>query len=258
MRTAQSRTVACALALMLLLTGCTTGQKPGPATPREYAFPTDKVGDVTSTWTAADGIDLHSPEATIVRATEEALSIAGFVGEEGSFPGLHEFWNDYLDSQQSVDLRTTLEGRDKQRRVTGTRDYHIYKLDWAGDELIAEYCIDDSYEAGSYDAGATFDWPRVSITRVFSRKVTLARDTTEPPAPVRAPSGLRAPTWNAFDGWQAIDLFRGGDFDYCSTWYNTRDRDPDRPYWPQYSSQDPEYRPPPGPNPPIAPPTPGW
>ncbi|WP_278315198.1 hypothetical protein [Lolliginicoccus levis] len=263
MTTFRRRIAAFALAPALLLAGCTTTGPSEPATPpsaapSDYVFPIDETGDVTFAWTAADGIDLLSPEATIVRATAEALAIAGFVGEEGAFPGLDEFWNDYLDSQTSFGLPTTLETRGKQRRVTGTRDYHIYRIGWTGDELTAEFCIDDSYAASSFDAGATFDWPRVAITRVTTRKLTLARDTTDPPAPPPAPTGLRAPTWNAFDGWRAIDLYQSGDFDYCSTWYNTRDRDPDRPYWPQYSSQDPEHRPPPGPNPPIAPPTPGW
>ncbi|MBD8505110.1 hypothetical protein HT102_01220 [Hoyosella sp. G463] len=263
MTTFRRRIAAFALAPALLLAGCTTTGPSDPATSTsvatdDYAFPIDEVGDVTFAWTAADGIDLLSPEATIVRATDEAIAVAGFVGEQLSYPGLDEFWRDFNDQLRPVDRLRTLHSGVEQRRWAGTTDYHIYKLEWNGNELSAEYCVDDSYLATSADEGRSFRWLRSSITRVTTRKLTLARDTTDPPAPPPAPTGRRAPTWNAFDGWRAIDLFQSGDFDHCTTWYNTRDRDPDRPYWPQYSSRDPEHRPPPGPNPPIAPPTPGW
>ncbi|GGC74058.1 hypothetical protein IEU95_15900 [Hoyosella rhizosphaerae] len=68
---------------------------PDPLTPvaaEDYVFPVDLAGDYTIRWTAADGIDLTSPEATVVRAVSEAMTLSGLVGEELSYPGWFEFW----------------------------------------------------------------------------------------------------------------------------------------------------------------------
>ncbi|GGC74050.1 hypothetical protein IEU95_15895 [Hoyosella rhizosphaerae] len=261
------RTFTAASLTTLTITACSPLPEeptPNPLTPvptEDYVFPVELAGDYTVRWTASDGIDLTSPEATIARAISEAITLSALVGEELSYPGWFEFWETYNKRPDIVDHERTL-GTPSAWRYLGTEDRYLYLLEETDNGIRAEYCNDASYSVTSRDHGETYNWtpsftelrgggkfpaPIYSAQLIFNQTDPTATNST-----TREPSGLRAPNWNVFEGWEGVKLLATGDHHFCRDWYENRNRDTDMPEW-----FDTTGTPPTG-LPPVKPSHPGW
>ncbi|GGC74046.1 hypothetical protein IEU95_15890 [Hoyosella rhizosphaerae] len=247
-----------AFAAVLTIAACSTTpeeETPDPLLPvatEDYVFPVELAGDYTVRWTAADGIDLTSPEATIVRAISETITLSGLVGEKLSYPGWYEFWEEYNSKPDIVDRTRTL-GSPSALRYLGTDDRYLYLLEETDNGIRAEFCQDTSYRVASLDRGETYNWAPSLRAPVLSAQLTLTpADPAADSAPAPEPSGLRAPNWNVFEGWDGVRLFATGDYHFCRDWYENRQRDTDIPEWFNTTGT------PPAELPPVKPPHPGW
>ncbi len=271
-----------AVAALLGLTACgtdnrlpaqvTTVAHPTPSVAAEYTFPVEWAGDYTFRWTAADNIDLETPEAAVVRAFAESTQLAMSVGARLAYPG-------YADAiPDGEGLRIPDGGAYPPGAAEGN-----WKLRWAGTFLArimrikpnpagftAMYCVDHTNVAESYDVGATYIWRQdqpyappkgVPMWLTMHSTIDRADEWAQRGLLSMDPEPYRAPNYNVFEGWTVDDVdwspsARTDDVvepaEQCTAWTQANSH-----VNPAYLLETPSRMPadpPPEPSPPL----PGW
>ncbi|MCP9622933.1 hypothetical protein NMK54_22545 [Nocardia otitidiscaviarum] len=206
------RCTAATLAAAVVLTGCTDSESPGTDTTSEAVSPCaddgsgryrppEQVCDATVVWSAEPGIDLFSPEATLVRASIEADRIAGYAGPEVTYPG-------YMDAVEPRKAEFYEDATVYRGTHSGTIQVHIQQIQPTEDGFHAKFCAltnastslrkfgDGRTYISSYDRGVAAD---VRLARIGDEAAEFDAGPYEP-----APDRLhwQAPTGNLFDSWQ--------------------------------------------------------
>ncbi|MFZ2527563.1 MAG: hypothetical protein WAX14_07905 [Rhodococcus sp. (in: high G+C Gram-positive bacteria)] len=207
------RTVASLLVAISLLVSCTidvdettdvrdSSSTQGRASTalREYRVP-EKFENSTVVWSAEPGIDLLSPEATVVRAVIEARQIALATSLSERYPGFgYAIDESARDFYEEVPSDSHLE--------YGTAYHRITRLDRIENGFVAYACLQLSNIAG-LNADGLFER---SISQAFlTSPLAIERsdpsiDPSLPPAPTGPsseanPPQWQAPTFDAFAGW---------------------------------------------------------
>ena len=201
-------TLTIAAATALVLTGCSTANTPAPTSTQ----PTPDV-PYTTVWSAADGINLNTRPAELVRATVESGEMSAWAGVDHSFPGFADaiananaysgYWGDTTQpsSPDNLPSRTaTLFAR------------HIASLRATDNQITARVCnlhlplVDQDVVLKSTGYTSSFR----SVTVPTSLDVTLAKPANTTPgtsgqtdhAPeIHNPRALDTPDWNVFSPW---------------------------------------------------------
>ncbi len=211
------------LVVLLGLMGCgLSAPAPGPTPTTDpslsYRFPA-ALGTMTTVWQAADGIDLTSPEATLVRAFFESRFISRQIGLTSAFPGFYEFAVGVI-----LDRRAAPDSR-----FAGSRRLLLVDIHATGGVLDAQVCDDTTglyrpdlegqeRPPASYDPsdGRRVMWQPVRLS-VKMRRIGVSR-----PWPSVVDRGEdRAPNWNIFSGWQLIRVSAGDlwpNLNLCQDW----------------------------------------
>ncbi|MFI9415213.1 hypothetical protein [Nocardia gamkensis] len=277
-----TRAFTCVAAILpLFAAACGTGDHGRPPTlenhplaapqATQYTFPSRWAGDYSFQWSTADGIELNTPAATVVRAFAESKRLAMSVGARLAYPG-------YADAVADVDwLRVPAGGAyppgadegNWSLRWSGTFRARIIDLRPDADGYRTVYCLDANDVADSADGGATYRWRRPGDRREQprGRPVWLAFEPETPMLPphsteiaTAATGPDRAPHYNVFDGWHITDVWGPSPrvaeesymVDECADW--TRASPRRNPIDIDSAERTAIAAPPPEPEPPI----PGW
>ncbi|MBF6178431.1 hypothetical protein [Nocardia otitidiscaviarum] len=161
--------------------------------------PPQQVCNATMVWSAEPGIDLYSPEATLLRATTEADIIAAGAGLEYSYRG-------YAAALSDPTRIKHYEDGGVPRTIYGTLLTHIQQIQPTADGFHAEYCSLNNEAAftapGAPELGTPYNrggYGRVDFVRAGAAPETPPTATPYAPAPDRL--HWQAPTYNVFDGW---------------------------------------------------------
>ncbi|MEV6558240.1 hypothetical protein AB0M22_21175 [Nocardia sp. NPDC051756] len=214
-----------AVAVLLIVAACGTDDHP-EQTPSatastvpltvvpaaDYTFPTQWAGDYTFRWSAADGLDLTTPDAQVVRAFAESKRLAMSVGNRLAYPG-------YATAVSAVDWLTAPDGGAYppgaeqgtwNLRWDGTFLARIMRLQTTGRGFTAAYCLDYTNVADSIDGGTHYRWNRpgargeprrgwlIGFTAETLPDGRHRRSATFPLASGQPPH--RAPRYNVFSG----------------------------------------------------------
>ncbi len=255
------RLTAVATAAIAALTGCgnpDTSTGATTTTPATTACsdgsaayqPPDEVCNATMVWSAEPGIDLYSPEATLVRAAWESDEIGSYAGLEQTYPGF----------ARALSPEYHGRGRYREERyrgtVFGTVLGHILEIETTADGFLGKFCVlsngfarleDDGRYARSNGRG--FD-PEVRFTRTETASPSTDTATTAPTTYAPAPDRLQwqAPTYDVFDGWRVSFPTRYEDRNRCDAWALSQDPDAPAEVEAVYSDTPP----------PVLPAYPGW
>lgn len=198
-----------------------------PATPAQYRFLADRVGDHTHRWSVAEGVDINSPEASLVRAVEEGVEIALPGGPAASYPG---YAKAIVGNPGAKDLlipggSTIGRDSDPEVRQVGTFRSRIVSITPGAAGFRSTYCVDRYDVAQSKDSGKTFKW----WNKLILSARTLTFERTEPvstPFP-RGGGPERVPKFDVFTGWKVVDAGLA-DQAVCRDWLNARHPDATR------------------------------
>lgn len=207
------RTVTSILVSIPLLASCatdvdeTTDVRDSSTTPaqnsttvREYRVP-ERLENSTIVWSAEPGIDLFSPEATVVRAAIEARQVALATSLAESYPGY----------ENAVDPDTRAYFAEKSWTSWpeyGTAYHHIANLDPTDEGFVAHVCLQLSGIASLKDDNSFY---RTLSPAFLTSTLTIESSDagTNPPSgpPSAAPTETEIPHWQApnfdvFEGWK--------------------------------------------------------
>ncbi|PXW31040.1 UNVERIFIED_CONTAM: hypothetical protein DES50_106172 [Williamsia faeni] len=229
-------TLAFAAATALVLTGCSTASTPAPTSTQ----PTPDV-PYTTIWSAADGINLNTRPAELIRATVESGEMSGWTGVDYSFPGFADaianatdyngYWGN-TTQPPSPDNLVSLDWRLFAR--------HITTLSATDSHVTARVCtlhlplVDQDVVLKSTGYTSSFG----SVTQPYTVDVTLTKPASTTPGtsgqPDRAPDihnprALDVPDWNVFSPWtiSSITLLEGVNDYYgtepeCMAWWRQK------------------------------------
>ncbi|WP_405136354.1 hypothetical protein [Nocardia sp. NBC_01388] len=201
----------------------------------EYTFPFAWAGDYTFQWSAADDIDLTSPESTVVRALAESRRLSVSVGDRLAYPGYSQAVSqvDWLRIPDGGSYPADAREGDWQLRWGGTFLARILRIESGDHGFTAAYCVDFGNVAESDDGGTTYHWRSTSEDGesaggwVIWLNVTPDGDArTRFPATDASGPAHRAPRFDVFDGWTVTGAWgpsprRDGDtadVDSCTQW----------------------------------------
>ncbi|WP_306361024.1 hypothetical protein [Nocardia sp. CC227C] len=204
--------VAGILTVAMAATGCgdsaTSPADPTPAGERPCTDipivagtykPPQQVCDATMVWSAEPGIDLYTPEATLIRATDEADLIALYAGLDYSYPG-------YAAALMDPTRLERYEEGEGHRTVFGTLRSHVWQIQPNANGFHAELCGLNNESAATSPGAPELSRPNnrggyqgIDFVRTGAAVETPVTATPYAPAPDRL--HWQAPTYNVFDGW---------------------------------------------------------
>lgn len=179
------------MAALFVTVSCAATEKSSDSKP-----PTDFEIRYSHVWSAAQGIDLFSRGAELVRATREAEWYSNFVGRKNSYPGFEQAypaWDDPLNTSDNL-MPLKPPRRSLKSGPPAGRTYYMHLVNLIQDDhkvsaTFCDYHVDpqiDWYEypedQGQYKFGGTID---VQLTNGDAEpghpgKVDTNPDTTDP------------------------------------------------------------------------------
>ncbi|PXW31042.1 UNVERIFIED_CONTAM: hypothetical protein DES50_106174, partial [Williamsia faeni] len=195
----------------------------------------------TTIWSAADGINLNTRPAELIRATVESGEMSAWAGVDHSFPGFADAIANATDYNGDWGDTTQPPRPDNLK----TRDWrlfarHITTLNATDNHVTARICnlhlplLDEDFVV---TPKAELDSFR-SVTRPITFDVTLTKptDTTsgtssqpDTKPDTRNPSALDTPNWNVFSPWtiSSITVLETvnnyyGDEPECMAWWRQK------------------------------------
>lgn len=247
-------TVSMVVAL-LALTGCNNHADRDRAAVSEVYEAPAQMRDATVVWSAESGIDLFSPESTLVRASHEASAIASLVGFNYTYPGFSEASTVKVGGKDR-----SLEDETGRGPFVGTIHSRIMAITPTTSGFDSLTCVlsvgldelrDGKYSPSKYVAHGHGSPIRTHYTRTAQPSAPTPATTNPIPDPDRL--HWQAPTGNEFNGWTFEGIFerdREAVEDLCTAWAQSI-----FPNAPEIIAQDAYARDSP---PPSQPADPGW
>jgi hypothetical protein len=189
------------VAIVLIVAGCGSSESEPPAveTVSRYSVPDNAAYNYR--WSADPGIDLHSRQATVVRAYVESYYLSiNSNSLSAAYPGFAEA----VPQRKRADFDHPADPT--ERRYVGTQFQHLMwmmKTDrgWFATICTGDYSVMEVGQDGKfYNIGSKY---------VNAETVELIAPNDVSATPAKSSGPERAPTINVFEGWTLAEHVKG-------------------------------------------------